>query len=92
MYKLATNPDVQERLRSEVQEVVGSADIVTPDHIAKMPYLKNTIKETLRSVKLIYQYTMHSQFRMLYLIHYNVTSHAYCFGGCWWSSGSCAGL
>ena len=52
LYKLATNPDVQERLRSEVQEVVGSADIVTPDHIAKMPYLRDTLKETLRSVSI----------------------------------------
>ena len=29
--------------------MVGSADIVTPDHIAKMPYLRDTLKETLRS-------------------------------------------
>jgi len=27
---------------------VGSDDIVTPDHIARMPYLRNTLKETLR--------------------------------------------
>ena len=71
LYKLATNSDVQECLRSEVQEVVGSADIVTPDHIAKMPYLKDTIKETLRSV-IPYQYTTHSEFSMLAINHVNI--------------------
>ena len=82
LYKLATNPDVQERLRSEVQEVVGSADIVTPDHIAKMPYLKDTIKETLRSV-IPYQYTTHSEFSMLAINHVNIVEalQSYCYMG-----------
>lgn len=48
LYLLATNPDVQERLRSEVQKVVGSEDTVTLDHISKMPFLRDTVKETLR--------------------------------------------
>ena len=50
LYMLATNPGVQERLRSEVRKVVGPDDIVTPDHISKMPYLRDTVKETLRLV------------------------------------------
>ena len=50
LYLLATNPDVQERLRSEVQKVVGSEDTVTLDHISKMLFLRDTVKETLRSV------------------------------------------
>ena len=50
LYHLATNPEAQERLRREVQGVVGSSDVVTPDHIGKMSYLHNCIKETYRHV------------------------------------------
>ena len=39
---------MQEKLRREVQSVVGSEEIVTPSHISNMPYLRNCIKETLR--------------------------------------------
>ena len=48
LYCLATNPKVQEKLRGEVEEVVGSDDLVTPEHIAKMPYLHDCIRETQR--------------------------------------------
>ena len=48
LYCLAINPEVQEKLRSEVQAVVGSDELVTPEHIARMPYLHDCIKETQR--------------------------------------------
>lgn len=48
LYCLATNPEAQEKLRSEVMAVVGSDELVTPEHIAKMPYLHGCIKETQR--------------------------------------------
>ena len=48
LYHLSTNPDAQERLRREVQGVVGSSDVVTPDHIGKMSYLYNCINEIHR--------------------------------------------
>lgn len=50
-YLLATNPEVQERLREEVWNVVGPDQLVTPDHIQAMHYLRDTIKETTRWVK-----------------------------------------
>ena len=50
LYFLARNPEVQEKLRSEVQSVVGTEEVVTPIHINKMPYLRNCFKETLRYV------------------------------------------
>ena len=59
LYNLATNPEAQERLRREVQGVVGSSDVVTPDHISKMPYLHNCVKETLRyNISFLAQYTI----------------------------------
>jgi cytochrome P450 len=48
LYCLATNPGVQEKLRREVEEIVGSDELVTPQHIARMPYLHDCIRETQR--------------------------------------------
>ncbi len=47
-YSLATNPDVQEKLRAEVQRVVGEDAVITPQHIQNMHFLRDTIKETMR--------------------------------------------
>ena len=51
LYSLATNPDVQERLREEVRRVVGEEKVVTPQHVQDMHYLRDTIKETMRYVQ-----------------------------------------
>ena len=48
LYNLARNPEVQEKLRSEVQSVVGSDEMVTPAHIHRMPYLRDCFKESHR--------------------------------------------
>ena len=48
LYNLATNPEVQVKLRDEVMKVVGDNEIVTPANIHSMTYLKNCVKETLR--------------------------------------------
>ena len=48
LYCLATNPEAQEKLRSEVQQTVGDSEIVTPEHVARMSYLRNVAKESQR--------------------------------------------
>ena len=48
LYCLATNPVVQEKLRSEVEGVVRKDELVTPQHIARMPYLHDCIRESQR--------------------------------------------
>ena len=48
LYCLATNPEVQEKLRSIVREVVESDELITPEHIARMPYLHDCVRETQR--------------------------------------------
>ncbi len=48
IYELSKNPDVQERLRNEVEDVVGDAEEITYDHIQSMTYLDQVISETLR--------------------------------------------
>lgn len=46
-YLLAAHPEVQEKLRQEIKECLGDAEI-TYDHLAKMKYLDAVIKEALR--------------------------------------------
>ena len=48
LYCMAINPEQQDKLRAEICGVVGTADVVTPEHISNMPYLKGCVKETLR--------------------------------------------
>lgn len=49
MYLLAKNPDIQEQLYQEVMSASPGDKVPDSDDIAKMPYLKAVIRETLRS-------------------------------------------
>ncbi|XP_071079850.1 1,25-dihydroxyvitamin D(3) 24-hydroxylase, mitochondrial-like [Haliotis cracherodii] len=48
LYEVAKNPDVQKKLREELELSVPPGEIATPKHLRSMPYLKAVIKETLR--------------------------------------------
>ncbi|XP_067682519.1 1,25-dihydroxyvitamin D(3) 24-hydroxylase, mitochondrial-like [Haliotis asinina] len=48
LYEVAKNPDVQKKLREELERSVPPGEIPTPVHLRTMPYLKAVIKETLR--------------------------------------------
>ena len=47
LHNLATNPEKQEKLRQEIDSVVGKG-AVTEKHLAKMRYLKACLQESLR--------------------------------------------
>ena len=47
-YLLATNPDVQNRVKKEVKEVMGDRSDVTSEDIKNLVYTSNVMKETLR--------------------------------------------
>ncbi|BES99852.1 cytochrome P450 [Nesidiocoris tenuis] len=47
-YELAMNPDVQEKVRAEVKEVVRITNNMDYDTVKEMHYLEQCIKETLR--------------------------------------------
>ncbi|XP_055351556.1 cytochrome P450 3A24-like [Paramacrobiotus metropolitanus] len=47
-YCLTANPEIQERLREEIENVMGDREVPTYDIIAKMEYLDCCINETLR--------------------------------------------
>ncbi|XP_071079602.1 1,25-dihydroxyvitamin D(3) 24-hydroxylase, mitochondrial-like [Haliotis cracherodii] len=48
LYEIAKNPDVQKKLREELELSVPHVEMPTPAHLRSMPYLKAVIKETLR--------------------------------------------
>lgn len=48
VYVLTQHPEVEERLRREVEEVIGLSGTPTADNIKKLSYMTAVIKETLR--------------------------------------------
>ena len=47
---MARCPEVQKKLREEIQSVMGSADVPTSNHLQELHYAKNILTETLRCV------------------------------------------
>jgi cytochrome P450 len=46
--ELGQNPNVLNRLRDEIDNVIGSRQLITSEDLNKMKYLNCVIKETLR--------------------------------------------
>ena len=47
-YELGINQKVQKELHEEISRVCKINEDITDDHLSKMPYLKATVKESLR--------------------------------------------
>lgn len=52
-FLLASHPESQEKLRQEINTVVGDSPVVTADHVAEMKYLAKVMQETLRLYSII---------------------------------------
>ncbi|XP_046366124.2 cytochrome P450 10-like [Haliotis cracherodii] len=48
LYSLAKNPEVQEKLHSEINKVLSHNAEITPQKLAQLPYVKAVLKETFR--------------------------------------------
>jgi len=48
LYAISMNPEVQEKAYQEIAAVMKTDDIITVDHLQKMAYLRNCMKESLR--------------------------------------------
>ncbi|KAF8896770.1 cytochrome P450 monooxygenase pc-3 [Gymnopilus junonius] len=48
VYMLAEHPDVQQRLRKEILDIIGDSQCPTADDLKNMKYLRAVINETLR--------------------------------------------
>ncbi|KAK7488462.1 hypothetical protein BaRGS_00020247 [Batillaria attramentaria] len=54
LYCLAKNPEVQERLRREVNDVLVPEGTITSETLADLPYVKAVLKETFRMYPITY--------------------------------------
>ena len=50
MYCLAKNPEIQDKLYSETQKVLGETGEVTAENISKLTYVKAVLKEAFRYI------------------------------------------
>ena len=48
LHCMARNPEVQEKLYTEIKSVLGDRTRPTPEDLAKMPYLKGCMLESFR--------------------------------------------
>ncbi|CAI9099096.1 OLC1v1035867C1 [Oldenlandia corymbosa var. corymbosa] len=48
MTALIKNPSVMKRLQGEIRQTMGNKEILDEDEVEKLPFLKATVKETLR--------------------------------------------
>ena len=48
IYIISKMPDIQEKLRREIDEVIGDSDDINYDHLQKLVYMQQVLQETLR--------------------------------------------
>merc|ERR1711962_99102 len=51
-YYISIYPEIQEKMRKEIQTVLGDQGLVSMDQIDKLHYVKNVMEETLRVSRL----------------------------------------
>ncbi|EDW60383.1 probable cytochrome P450 6w1 [Drosophila virilis] len=53
LFEFAHHPEIQERLRREINDYFGSEDHIDYDRIQEMPYLTQVVNETLRKYPIV---------------------------------------
>ena len=48
VFGLIHHPEVQEKLRQEIEEVIGDSEKITGDHLKDLKYTENVINECMR--------------------------------------------
>ena len=48
VFGLIHHPDVQEKLRQEIEDVIGDEEKITGDHLRDLKYTENVINESMR--------------------------------------------
>ena len=48
VFGLVHHPEVQEKLRQEIEEVIGDSEKITGDHLKDLKYTENVINECMR--------------------------------------------
>ena len=58
VYALVKNPHVQEKLRDEINDIVGDSDKVEFHHLQEMRYTEQVINETLRYFPIVFGFSL----------------------------------
>ena len=48
VFGLIHHPDVQEKLRQEIEDVIGDEEKITGEHLKDLKYTENVINESMR--------------------------------------------
>ena len=48
VYALMNYPDTQEKLRQEIEDVIGTDEKITADHLKELKYMENVLNEAMR--------------------------------------------
>jgi len=48
VYALMNYPDTQEKLRQEIEDVIGADEKITADHLKELKYMENVLNEAMR--------------------------------------------
>jgi len=49
IFGLVHHPEIQEKLRREIEDVIGDSDEVTAEHLKELKYIENVINESMRN-------------------------------------------
>lgn len=82
--ELVNNPRIQEKLRAEIETVLGPGHQVTEPDTRKLPYLQAVIKETLRLKMVVPCLVPHMNLNQAKLGGFDIPSQSRVLVNAWW--------
>ncbi|KAI3461732.1 hypothetical protein Pfo_018395 [Paulownia fortunei] len=82
--ELINNPEIQKKLRAEIDTVLGPGEQVTEPDTHKLPYLQAVIKETLRLRMIVPCLVPHMNLHQAKLGGYDIPAESRIFVNAWW--------
>eukprot|EP01018_Ginkgo_biloba_P009515 Gb_15631 [translate_table: standard] len=84
--ELVNNPNIQQKLRSELDEVLGRENLMQESDISKLPYLHAVVKETLRLHTVVPLLLPHMNLHQVKLGGYDIPAESKIVVNAWWLS------
>ncbi|KAF9598851.1 hypothetical protein IFM89_031971 [Coptis chinensis] len=81
--ELVNHPEVQQKLRNELDTILGSGQVTEPD-VNKLPYLQAVVKETLRLRMAIPLLVPHMNLHDAKLYGYDIPAESKILVNAWW--------
>eukprot|EP01018_Ginkgo_biloba_P009536 Gb_26239 [translate_table: standard] len=90
--ELVNNPNIQQKLRSELDEVLGRENLMQESDISKLPYLHAVVKETLRLHTAVPLLLPHMNLHQVKLGGYDIPAESKIVVNAWWLSNMSMGV